>query len=63
MADLTPDLVPPEVEAKARELCIADGKDPDRDWRVGESATMSYADPHPENWRRYIKAARAALEG
>jgi hypothetical protein len=49
------------IEAKARELCVADGREPDADWRVGDGVMLSVAVEHPENWRQYIRAAKVAL--
>jgi hypothetical protein len=51
------------VERVARAMCIADGHDPDADWRKQDSGVMlSVADPTPEWWRRYTRKAKVAIK-
>ena len=49
------------VELAARALSIADGKNPDADFRDQGNMFLSVATDTPQNWRRYVKKARAAL--
>lgn len=52
------------IERVARALCAADGKDPDADWRRSDDngPILDVIDDDPENWRFYVKTARAAIE-
>lgn len=51
-------------ERIARALCIADGKDPDADWRVEPSngLTLDVIDDTPQNWRLYVEKASIVIE-
>ena len=51
------------VERKARELCLADGLDPDEDWTASDNYQLGVALPRGEEqrWRTYVRAARAIL--
>lgn len=53
------------VEAAARALCVADGLDPDEDWRQVPGGAFCDAAVDPataQRWRTYIGKARAALD-
>lgn len=49
------------VEKMARAMCLADGKDPEADWRYTGQVMLAVAVEHPETWRTYIRRAKAAL--
>lgn len=50
-----------KVETVARAICVADGKNPDADWRVQGSSMLTVHDPNPELWRQYRPHAEAAI--
>lgn len=47
----------PQIEARARELCRADGREPDGDFRIGPATMLDVATDHPEWWRHYAVRA------
>lgn len=47
----------PQIEARARELCRAEGREPDADYRVGPTTMLSIADDQPQWWRQYAGRA------
>lgn len=52
------------LERVARALCVADGFDPDEDWRQvpgGPFAEVAIPDEERPRWTRYRNAARAAI--
>jgi hypothetical protein len=51
------------VEAVARALCIADGKNPDADWRDNGSVMLDVALPRgqEQEWRTYTGNAKASI--
>lgn len=50
-------------ERVARALCVADGLDPDADWRHVGGVMLTVMVANPANWARYenLKRARAAI--
>lgn len=56
-------ITPEMIEAAARALCIADRKNPDQDWRMGNGVMLDIAlEPGKEQrWRTYECKAKAAL--
>jgi hypothetical protein len=58
-----PDNTMSMVERVARAMCLAEGLDPDADWREGESVTLAVAIPDGEaqRWQTYVRQARAAI--
>lgn len=51
------------VEVMARAHCVADGKDPDGDFRIGETATLSVAVERGKEqlWRVKVRRMRAMI--
>lgn len=51
------------IERVARALCVADGLDPDADWRRSDQSMLAVAIPEGEEqrWRTYASYARAAI--
>lgn len=50
------------VEAVARAICSADGKDPDHKAEIERMPyTAKYSDPRPAAWTTYVNEAEAAL--
>lgn len=52
------------IERVARALCIADGRDPDEDWRVGPTGLFAEVHIKPgeeQRWRTYVRKVRAAF--
>jgi alkylhydroperoxidase/carboxymuconolactone decarboxylase family protein YurZ len=51
------------VERVARAICLAEGLDPDADWRERESSTLAMALPQgkEQRWRTYVRQALAAI--
>lgn len=49
------------VELVARAICRANNIDPDSDWRVSGEVMLTVKVDHPEQWRRHVDQARAAL--
>ena len=53
---------PPHLEAVARAICTAGGKDPDADWQQRSGLpTMLTVPGELPNWRMYLPQARAAV--
>jgi len=48
-------------EVIARSLCVADGNDPDGDFRECGPVFLTVAVDHPERWRTRIREADAIL--
>jgi len=61
MGERGPVDVRPEIEMMARGLCLADGHDPDSDWRCHDGIMLQVAVEHPQWWRRYVSAAEGLL--